>query len=165
MVTTNSGNDTGAQFSIPGCDKDIDFLVRHLENSEIPGDQEIAQLAIKRVNEIIRMIKPVLLYIDRDLGDGLRGIPLWESEENRSHNTKPESPILGRGGNWFKWNGKEFKFDDSWKDCSFSLIMTALAAIFAMATSRKEEQIRKVATRRDRLELIGKIARGESIEK
>jgi len=85
MVSTNSLNG------------DLDFTINEMKKSELPEDRQLASEAIKMIEDLVKALLPVIVYVDKALGGGFTGIEVSE----RSNKTKL---ILTRSGDGIRWS-------------------------------------------------------------
>ena len=145
MVTTTSLNG------------DLEFRATQLFNSELEEDRQIAEMARQQLGNTVDKLVPVLVYVDQAIGGFKGAVVVKEAEKVLL--------VLDRAGKWNRTNeNNKFQVDEqAWEHFLFSQIMEGLERLFNEATKKKEAHQAAVAKRRDLLNKIGAVIRGEAV--
>ncbi|MBI2053062.1 MAG: hypothetical protein HYT34_02345 [Candidatus Ryanbacteria bacterium] len=135
---------------------DLNFKAVELFSSELEEDRQIAEMAGQQIGATIEKLVPVLIYVDQQIG-GIRGIEVVKDGNY--------TLVLGREGKWYSgMSGEKLNQDPTgWQHYILSKIVEGLEKIFAEATKKKEVHQAAVAKRRDLLNKIGAVIRGEAV--
>lgn len=138
MVTTNS------------LSTDLQFKVSELETSDIPEDRALAAKAGEQLRALVESLLPVLVYVDNNLFDDVRGVAV-AGEHGRIL-------VLTRSGQWLRVHRTSAATgQDNWKDFFFGDIIEGLKKAFNDATSKKEAHLKSLARRTELLDSIGEL--------
>lgn len=142
MVTTTSLNG------------DLNFKVDELLQSELAEDYQIAEMAGQQIGALIEKLLPVLVYVDQAIGN-IRGVVVTKGEKF--------ALVLDRAGRWYDLEGaKASQHDGAWRFHLLSEIVKGLEEAFNRAIEMKAMHLAAVEKRRDLLNKVGAVIRGEA---
>ena len=128
---------------------DLKFRVSELEKTFLPEDREIADAATARLDELVKRLKPILIYIDQDVV-GVRGVIAAKEGERLL--------ILSRDGEWYICScGRLDKGPGHWRSFIFETIIEGIKKSFDEAMKKKDEHRAAVAKRKEILDGFGEV--------
>lgn len=134
---------------------DLKFKAQVLFQSELAEDHQIAEMAEQQLSSLIEKLVPVLIYVDQAMAE-IRGVMVLKVGNF--------TLILSRDGRWYRSVGEKVVQDSNqWRYHFLSEIVEGLERIFKEAIEKKRIHLEAVEKRRDLLNKVGAVIRGEAV--